>query len=153
MVLFAGVALLAKSLYQPSMTQVVMTPERHQMSKMFGLNTAENLKAYHYGLKTIYPIHSIPAKENLLESIRAYPMFIGEVTKPLAAAEVSSRLETTPFFIYEIKKQEDAPHFYLASSKGVRHFTVELRGVLASIDNGVMLAYPMLSHFIECSLG
>ena len=81
-----------------------------------------------------------------MEQVYSHPSFIG---KGLHDQPNPTQL---PYFIFE----KEPGHFYLASQRGIRHFTVndyEKEGVqLAGIDNGSAGRYPCLDALIRCAL-
>jgi len=118
------------------------------------LQTGENLKAYHLGLKFFDSSHKIPTAKDLANSIKLHPFYIGKFTQELTIEECDSIKNRTnyPFFIYETC-QDSRSDFYMVHSKDVRHFTIEsLNKNIASFCNSTYQNYPDLNKFIKCTL-
>ena len=134
------------------------TFKKFDFSRLLGLGNSENLKSYHYGLKTLNPSHKIPTAYHLLHSIRSHSAYKGNLSKEPAENHYLSLLEENnqPFFIYEVC-QNGEKDFYLAHLKGVRHFTINRSGEkwdqMGSLDNATHRNYPTLNHFILCTIG
>ena len=117
-----------------------------QPAQMLALGNLSNLKSYHYGLQKLHSHYVVPTKESLMEQVYSHPSFIG---KGLHDQPNPTQL---PYFIFE----KEPGHFYLASQRGIRHFTVndyKKEGVqLAGLDNAAFGYYPSLGTFICCTL-
>ncbi len=130
----------------------------HQLARMYGLQNRENLKAYHVGSKFFDPSHKVPTVENLADSIKSHPYFIGSfANEPSYDEYISLKAKVKhPFFILETRQNERSD-FYMVHSKGVRHFSIKSlnkidKNSMASIDNSVVIDYPDLLSFIKCTL-
>ena len=130
------------------------TKGKNAYSPMFGLNTDENLKAYHLGLQFLFTNHVIPTGSDMVDAIHSHALFCG-----LLSQEEGSNLfkkSQHPFLIFEEKDCDDMQHFYIAYKNGLRHFTVhatEVAGkLMLSLNNGVPVRYPTVEYFIKCTL-
>ena len=75
------------------------------------METEENLKAYHLGLRSIFPGYHIPSAEDLLNSIRSHSEFIGLLSQDEAKERFQD--EEKSYFIFE-EKNNTPGHFYTA---------------------------------------
>lgn len=116
-------------------------------SHFLGMETFENLKAYHVGLRCLFPDYRIPSAQNLLDSIRSHEQFVGALTQDEALDRF--QLGQIPYFVFE--EQGNEGHFYIAHLGGLRHFTVK-GNQLAGIDNGCIAKCPTLDHLIQATL-
>lgn len=117
-------------------------------SRLLALETYENLKAYHVGIRSIFPNYKIPVCQDLLASIYSHPNFIGSYSQ-IEALEKLGKVEET-YLIFE-EKGNDRGHFYVIHSRGFRHFSVSQKAI-AGIDNGSNIHYPLLEAFLESTL-
>ena len=117
-------------------------------SHFLAMQTEENLKAYHLGLRAIFPNYHIPSSEDLLSSIRSHSQFIGLMSQDEAREKFQTGQK--PYFIFE-EKDNIPGHFYIVHPGGFRHFTVNDRQ-LAGIDNGDGCYYPTLKHLIKSTV-
>ncbi|MCB1116279.1 MAG: hypothetical protein KDK71_07410 [Chlamydiia bacterium] len=129
-----------------------MSDEAKQASGKFScleaLGTLENLKAYHLGLRALFPDHHIPTPQDQLKVIRSHSHFEGSLTQPEALQLFMN--ENRTYFIFEEKGRKE-PHFYLAHSGGLRHFTVNPADI-SGLDNGSVIVYISLDLFIRSTL-
>lgn len=137
---------IAFFLEKPSLSK--LSTHTIQFSHFFGLHTDENLKTYHLGLKALFPDHLIPSSIDLLTAIRLHPHFIGLQTQT-EALNLWNKQEK-PYLIFE-KQGRIGPHFYIAHSLGLRHFTVNQKAI-AGLDNGHELRFPHLEHLIRSTI-
>lgn len=119
-----------------------------QFSLYFGLQTDENLKTYHLGLKTLFLDHHIPSSRDLLAAIRNHPHFIGLQTQSEALKQWNK--QETPYLIFE-EYGKNSPHFYIAHSCGLRHFTVNQQAI-AGLDNGRDDRFPHLEALVNATI-
>lgn len=114
-------------------------------SHLFAMGTDENLKAYHIGLKYIFPNYQIPSVQNLLDTIRSHSRFVGFLSQD----EAWNRCQTQEnrYFIFE-EKGNVPGHFYIAYSQKLRHFTVNKKEI-AGIHNGHSVCYPGLNRLLQ----
>ena len=121
--------------------------EVSRFSHFLGMGTQENLKAYHIGLKALFPQHRIPSSSDLLDSVYSHENFVGSLTQ----LDALDRLKggSDPFIIFKDTRDEEG-HFYIAHSGGLRHFIVN-KMEIASIDN-VYPCYPSLNHLLQSTL-
>jgi len=127
----------------------------HKLIPMYSLQTGENLRAYHLGLKFFNPDHKVPTVEDLTDSIRSHPFFIGKFANEPTHEEYSILRNkiSHPFFILETRLNGKSD-FYMAHSNGVRHFSINTSFKsckMASLDNGGGKDYPDLDSFIKCT--
>ncbi len=116
-----------------------------RFSHFLAMGTQENLKAYHLGLRSLFPAYHIPSAQDLFESIRSHSNFLGFLTQDEAIDELNTAKGN--FAIFEEKNKAEA-HFYVIHAEGLRHFTVNEVG-FASIDNSQAVRYPSLAGFLE----
>ena len=121
---------------------------KRSFSHFLALGTNENLKAYHLGLRSIFPNYYIPSAEDLLSSIRSHSQFIGLMSQTEGQQQFQER--KSPYLIFE-EKDNVPGHFYIAHPGGLRHFTVNNK-TLAGIDNGMNSCFPKLNHFVQSTL-
>ncbi len=116
-----------------------------RFARLLAMETQENLKTYQLGLKALFPFHHIPSAQDLFDSIRSHPRFLGFLTKD----EASDRFTTgnDNFVIFEEKNRTEA-HFYVVHNSGSRHFTVNQTG-FAGIDNYETVQYPSLARLLK----
>lgn len=119
-----------------------------KFSRFEALGTLENLKAYHLGLRALFPDHHIPTPQDQLKAIRFHSHFEGYLTQSEALQLFKN--ENRTYFIFEEKGREE-PHFYLTHAGGLRHFTVNPADISA-LDNGSVLVYISLDPFIRSTL-
>ena len=115
---------------------------------MYGLNTLENLKSYHLGLLHLISNYSVPTVSDLYQEIRSHSQYIG--LQPQDTPLEKGKKD--PFVIFEGGQSD----FYMAHSKGVRHFTIQEamigKGGIGKLDNGQHKSYPSFNAFIECTM-
>jgi len=115
-----------------------------------GLYTEENFKAYHTGLKMLFPTHHLPTFEEMLNSIYNHSEFYGILSKEQALKKV--RESAKGLVVFRDKKTS---HFYIAHRKGFRHFSVNTVKVgnanAGKLDNLTGLMYPNIDHLLECT--
>ena len=121
---------------------------KRSFSHFLALGTNENLKAYHLGLRSIFPSYHIPSAEDLLNSIRSHHQFIGLMSQEKALNRFKVKMDAS-YVIFE--EENHTGHFYMIHSGGSRHFTISNRQ-LAGIDNGGNIRFPNLSHFVQSTL-
>jgi len=129
----------------------------HRLFPMFAMQNRENLKTYHVGHKFFNSCYKVPTAKDLVDSIRFHPFFIGTFANELSHEECISVKDKIgyPFFIFETD-QGGKNDFYMAHSKGVRHFTINILNerldIIACLCNGADKNYPNLESFIKCTL-
>ncbi|MCB1083849.1 MAG: hypothetical protein KDK61_06030, partial [Simkania sp.] len=89
-----------------------------------------------------------PTPQDQLKAIRSHSHFEGYLTQSEALKFFKNKNRT--YFIFEEKGRKE-PHFYLAHSGGLRHFTVDTSEV-SGLDNGYVYRYPYLENFIQSTL-
>ncbi len=133
---------------------IINTLKKQNLRLLFGCDQ-ESLLTYHFGLKTLFPTYSFPTEETLENKIRSHHAFAGILSQQEALDLYS--LGTTPYFIFEEKRHDKSPHFYIAHKNGLRHFTVmdaPIRNGLniAFLLNGTSGYYPTELSLIDCTL-
>ncbi len=129
----------------------------HKLIPMYSLQTGENLRAYHLGLKFFNPDHKVPTVEDLTDSIRSHPFFIGKFTNEPDHEEyaILRNKISHPFFILETTLNGNSD-FYMVHSRGIRHFFMTTQNKhldnLTSFSNSSGKNYPDLNSFIKCTL-
>ena len=121
---------------------------KRSFSHFLALGTNENLKAYHLGLRSIFPSYHIPSAEDLLNSIRSHHQFIGLMSQEKALNRFKAKMDTS-YVIFE--EENHTGHFHMIHSGGLRHFTVNAMEI-PGIDNGSHLCYASLGHFLRSTL-
>ncbi len=138
----------AANILQPRRVMSVPSQEPKRFSCLLAMETQQNLKAYHLGLKAVFAHYHIPSANDLLKTIRSHSNFLGTLAKN-EALDRFSRVKL-PFFIFEEKDMLE-PHFYVVRGGGMRHFTVD-KGEYAGIDNISSIKYPSFSRFLKSTV-
>ncbi len=66
---------------RPAEAVNILSKRAERFSHLLAMGTQENLKAYHLGLKALFPSHPIPSAHDLFQSIRSHSSFLGSLTK------------------------------------------------------------------------
>lgn len=136
-----------------SWPQIQKPSKRNQIySHYLALNTEENLKAYHLGLKALFLDYHIPTVEDLIHTIRIHPLYSGKLNKT-EGIKLSEHSQA-PFIIFEEQNDEQICHFYIACEQKLRHFSVKSLSEnkkIASIENAGFFEYPTLNRFLQCT--
>ena len=136
--------------------EMTKSENNHQIISMIALQNSGNLRAHHIGAKFFNPLYKVPTSNDLYNSIKSHPFFIGRLAKePNHEEYVSLKNKIShPFFIFETRLKGKSD-FYMVHSKGVRHFEINVQSDrqdnLASIDNSCK-DYPDMKSFIRCTL-
>lgn len=126
---------------------------KHTVSRLFGLNLAQNFKAYHVASHFFFAGHCMPSVQDMFDAIYSHPAFQGTRGLEEGAALLASSGQ--PYVLFQEKGSEENS-FYVAHERGMRHFSVEGIQVAGSIGGALLNLqagkYPTLSSFLRCTL-
>lgn len=132
------------------------SPHRFNITQFLSLQTFENLKAYHYGLSFFNPHHTIPNRNELLNSLQSHPQFIGKLSTQPNSTELHTLLGNRPYVLFQTQETNE-DHFYIGHGDGIRHFSIHAylhqHSNLAGFFNASGKNYPNIENCIICTLG